>query len=115
VPVIVTGSSITPSQLFIRCRQALNLQRDQLQDELCLMDLSTVEKIERGAIDVHGTTWVSLHYLLTNAIRRHPRNIDELRALCDHITEHMTAIRTEAARRRARSQERRAAAKETQQ
>lgn len=52
------------AELLHNCRSVLGLSQRDFQLTLCLKDINTVAKMERGVFDVHGTTWLVLLHLL---------------------------------------------------
>lgn len=118
MPVVIAhGGSQTPARLFKLCREALGATPEEMQDDLCIWDVTTILKIERGKIDVHGPTWVALWGLLEERIEE-LESQDELSAedatfmadlneLQEQVFEYMEAIRKGAGERRAETELRR--------
>jgi hypothetical protein len=95
------------SLLFRQCRLELGLSVEQMQDGLCVRDKETIERIERGVLDVIGPNWVALWFMLTTtageaeAADSEPLSkIERLRDLADQVEVFIDAIHLEAARRR---------------
>ena len=117
MPIIVSHGTMTAARLFKRCREALGLTTEQMQDALCMMDLTTILKIERGAIDVHGPTWVAIQSLLDRRLSdcldddgdlRGDVDPGHLTALASEVQRYIEAIQGAAQQRRATVRERRA-------
>lgn len=129
---LITASSrgMTPARLFRQCRRALQLSVEEMQDAICILDKTTILRIERGQIDVQGPTWVAISFLLddegrheialgrrTDRILEEDLNADpewikrelnsELDSLVEQVDVYIGAIRTEAAQRREKREEQR--------
>lgn len=76
MPVIVMGTKLPPAQLFKRARHALGMSVEQMQDAMCIMDKTTMLRIERGAREVSGPMWVVLWHLLEEKICEVEEGID---------------------------------------
>jgi hypothetical protein len=70
--------------LFLRCREALHLQRDEMQDKLCITGHETVKRLERGAISFNGPTWVAVWFMLDESLLEDPENY-EIHSLMDEV------------------------------
>lgn len=88
MPFVKTNSDgEIASQLFKRCRHALGLTVNEMQDELLILNRQSILRIEEGQIDVQGPTWVALWYLLDEKLEEGnlPQNADEIERLMDEI------------------------------
>lgn len=87
------------------------MSREEMQDALCLMDVTTIEKIERGKVDVLGPSWVALGYLLNEKameLELGSEACEKIYALLRHVDSFISAINAAAVRRRQEKELRRA-------
>lgn len=62
-------SSLVTNQagLFRHCRHQLGLSVRGMQAALCVADERTIRRIESGEIDVLGSSWVAIAFMLREA------------------------------------------------
>lgn len=52
------------AKLLKECRRELGMSVKEFQLMLCFRDERIVRRLEAGEIDIHGSTWVALMYVL---------------------------------------------------
>lgn len=108
MPVIcVDDHLVPPARLFKLARHALEMSVEEMQDTLCIMDKNTVLKIERGHLEVKGTTWACLSLLLRHTDLEDDELNNRLDELAEEVDKYCGAIRGAASARRVDTQTRR--------
>lgn len=78
--------------LFEECRQALRMTLTDIQDLLCILDLTSIRRMQTGENSIHGPTWVALWYRLDQELDDNPSNAAEIHTLMDRVEAQTDAI-----------------------
>ena len=87
------------ARLFKKCRHALGLTVNGMQDELCVLNRTSILRIESGRIDVQGPTWIAMWFLLDEKLTEEPSNV-EISTLMDEVEKFIDKIRAFVQERR---------------